>query len=539
MIHLDNQCGKVLVLGGFAHLDAARIDPNLQPIYYDIREYFSNNAQTIDLRLPYRDASFSIVIIGDLTGIENFEAERELLLSEIYRVCCGEILYTLAGRALCPMATGFDAPKCTEIENPVARVLVISNMYPFPGDYVSGVFVYDQVKELREKCRVDARVISGKHLFVGGLNPFNIMHVQSVYGRQMMKNKALLAEGQWQNYGGVPVCYFPWRAGAPLVPHSLYSKSYVRSAMQILDEIWQNFQFNIIHAHTSFLDGNAARVMAEACHVPYVITEHTGPFSTLTKKPWIRTQTFAALRGAAEVWGVSDFQQRTIQAHFRNDPAIQEKIGVLYNGVDTDVFYPREAVTKNDTISVMYIGYLVDIKNIDILIEAFGKVTKKFPHTVLKIVGGGDLEGKLHIQANSSPAADRIKFLGKRDHSEIPSLLRDECDILVLCSQGETFGVVVAEAQACGKPCIVTRCGGPESIITDSSLGETCDVGSVDSLANALHIVLENIHKYDANHLAGHAKKYFGSESIARQLTKRYQTVIKQAHKQEGAEQTV
>ena len=59
----------------------------------------------------------------------------------------------------------------------------------------------------------------------------------------------------------------------------------------------------------------------------------------------------------------------------------------------------------------------------------------------------------------------RVRLLGALSREQARDELRG-CDCFVLPSRHESFGVVLAEATACGRPVISTRCGGPESIVT-------------------------------------------------------------------------
>ena len=104
--------------------------------------------------------------------------------------------------------------------------------------------------------------------------------------------------------------------------------------------------------------------------------------------------------------------------------------------------------------------------------------------------------------------------------------VRDElhrCDALVLSSRHETFGNVVVESLACGKPVVATRCGGPEDIISDS-----CGilVANEDVAALASGVRLMSQADWDPLRIRQHALDYFSPQRWSTSLHALYKDVI-------------
>lgn len=211
------------------------------------------------------------------------------------------------------------------------KVLVISNMYPTLENPIGGIFVHEQVKALRQ-AGVDARVVSGKPLWLSGRSPRTALRRS---WNEIVRRRRSFA---WRSYDGVPVAEFRYFAGAFARPW-LYPWIYRNALAAWLPQLAEDFPYDVVHTHTAFLDGRAGISAAAHRGVLMVLTEHTGPFSLVTKDPLLRTHTLAGMKGADRVIAVSHALRRDIA---RNLPQMREEaILVLPNGVDTGFFNPE------------------------------------------------------------------------------------------------------------------------------------------------------------------------------------------------------
>lgn len=136
---------------------------------------------------------------------------------------------------------------------------------------------------------------------------------------------------------------------------------------------------------------------------------------------------------------------------------------IVENGVFSALDSPKP-VAQNSKINVLFVGFLVDWKAIDIIIDAVGYCTENVKLTIL---GDGPLRQKLENYARDK-APNKVEFLGFVPHSEI-NIHYDKADIFALPSVRECGGAVVLEAMARGLPVVATAWGGPMDYITAKS----------------------------------------------------------------------
>ena len=146
---------------------------------------------------------------------------------------------------------------------------------------------------------------------------------------------------------------------------------------------------------------------------------------------------------------------------------------VIEPPVDTDFFTPgNEESTAPDYDLV--VSALVPYKRIDLAIEAANITGRR-----LLVVGSGPEEARLRAGARA-----HVEFLGSANRERLLSLYRG-CRALILPGV-EDFGIVVAEALACGRPAVVNARGGAAEIVNHGEFGLTFEETSGQAVAAAL-----------------------------------------------------
>lgn len=350
-------------------------------------------------------------------------------------------------------------------------VLVLSHMYPRDYHPAGGVFVHEQVKALRA-AGVDARVLSGEPFWINTLNPLRIARALLRWWRTPVN--------AWEEHDGVPLLRFPYIVGA-LTPFPLHAFTYTVGAMRCESHLRKTFNFQLVHSHTSYTDGSAGGRLATRFDVPLVITEHTGPFRTLTRTPYLRRRTEAAINAADRLIAVSTSLLSDV--HREIFVRRRDRTRVVPNVVDTAQFVLRPRSLHN-CVRVLWVGHFVAVKRVDVLLDALAQAVRVEQRLCLRLVGSGELEADIRQRAANLGLGDRIEFAGHSDRQGLAEHYA-QCDFLVISSESETFGVVAIEAMSCGRPVLTTDCGGPEDVVTHPSLGMV--VGkSTEALAQGL-----------------------------------------------------
>lgn len=162
----------------------------------------------------------------------------------------------------------------------------------------------------------------------------------------------------------------------------------------------------------------------------------------------------------------------------------EDQIRVVPNGIDYNKI--REAVPAENGFDVLFAGRLIEDKRVDLLLEAFDRVSTE--NTTLGIIGDGPMSEELETQAAGLASSDRITFLGfLEEYKEVLAQMR-AADIFTAPSTREGFGLAYAEAMAAG--CTVIAADHPES-----AAGEVIDDAGflAEPTVSAIAAVLDSV----------------------------------------------
>ena len=174
-----------------------------------------------------------------------------------------------------------------------------------------------------------------------------------------------------------------------------------------------------------------------------------------------------------------------------------KKITVLHPGVDATRFVPapKNNITKrslgwNDKTVILTVGRLQERKGQDMMIKALPAIIKQVPSVLYAIIGDGEQRNALISLAEELGVTEHVMFMGEVSDNEMIQSYQ-QCDIFVLPNRTvgndiEGFGMVLVEAQACGKPVIAGDSGGTSETMVKGKTGFIVDCSTPEPLAKQM-----------------------------------------------------
>jgi glycosyltransferase involved in cell wall biosynthesis len=180
-----------------------------------------------------------------------------------------------------------------------------------------------------------------------------------------------------------------------------------------------------------------------------------------------------------------------------------EKIRVVYNGIDPEVFspgeggpVPRQLASLIGRRIILFVGHFGLRKGIFYAIRAMKSVKEEFPDAHLVCIGGtpawlgqNDYRQVLEGEMRRNGVEDCVSLLDAVKNTELVEFYRN-AEIFVLPTYYEAFPKVVVEAMACGKPVLATRTGGIPELVKDGETGFLIPFGSPDAISEKLKLLL-------------------------------------------------
>lgn len=276
-------------------------------------------------------------------------------------------------------------------------------------------------------------------------------------------------------------------------------------------------KINLIHAHVSFPAGFVAMKLAEEFKLPYIITEHMGPFplQPFANNSRLMPLVLGPLKKANLVIVVSSKLQQELSK-------FKIKSMVIPNLINENFFTLDSSPKTTDKFIYFSLGEIRPEKGFEDLIKAIAIVLKKDNEILFRLGGQGKFLKKYQEQTENLKISQNLVWLGQLSRKKVLEEMQ-KCDAFVLPSHHESFGMVFLEALACGKPVIATRCGGPEDFVEREN-GLLVGVGQPGLLAAAIVKLKSQIKQYQQVKIRQNILKKYSSKEIIKKLLALYKS---------------
>lgn len=237
-----------------------------------------------------------------------------------------------------------------------------------------------------------------------------------------------------------------------------------------------------------------------------------------------------AIQASRRVVTISRFTRERLVAACGIDPSIIRILAPAVPMKMLEEFPPRDRVERLKERHGLSQGKIIltlarhaaseNYKGCDVVIRALRLLVDRLPDVKYVIAGGGSGLPGLRALAGQQGVTDRVVFLGPVADDDLPGLY-DLCDVFIMPSRREGFGIVYLEALARGKPVIAADAGGAPDALLGGRLGLLVDPDRDDMVAQALERVLSGRignRLLDRENLRGGVIKHFGFQKFVEAL---------------------
>ncbi|MGE7664313.1 glycosyltransferase [Ureibacillus composti] len=362
------------------------------------------------------------------------------------------------------------------------KVLVISNMYPSKDHLSYGIFVKNQVEQLRQNG------------------------VQSVL--------AVNAN--------------------PATGKANVLKKYASWGMQVLSAFRKNKKdIGLTHSHYVFPSGMFSYLLKKRHNVPYIVTAHGGDINKMAKKSArIKGYTEKILQNADHVIAVGEELASDIVRDFR---VSSDKISVMSMGIDRTVFH--QPASKNEVakklgmdkqkVNFLFVGNIIQEKGVEELINAFLQLEQAQPNKAALYCVGSTKDVSFSTRMKDlAEGSTNVHFIEPMPQKRLSEYFQ-AANVFILPSYIEGLGLVALEALACGTPVIASDVGGLHYMLQEQA-GILVPPKSTEALyAEMEKVVQNNGHLLVNNERVDELLQFHDAEAIIARLKGLYKQIEK------------
>jgi N-acetyl-alpha-D-glucosaminyl L-malate synthase BshA len=277
----------------------------------------------------------------------------------------------------------------------------------------------------------------------------------------------------------------------PLFQHAPYETALAGKIVEIV----KSNKLELMHVHYAIPHASAALLAKmilkeEGIHMPVVTTLHGTDITLVGREASYEPVVTWSINQSDAVTAVSDSLVRDTLKHF----AVKRPIRMIPNFIDFERFnkkprqYFKDLMAPNNERIIVHTSNFRKVKRVEDVVRIFDIIQKEIPAKLL-LIGDGPERSNIEKVCRELGVCNKVTFLGKQEAiEEILSI----CDLFILPSESESFGLSALEAMACEVPVISTNTGGLPEVNIHGVTGFLSNIGDYqDMAANAL-ILLQN-----------------------------------------------
>jgi N-acetyl-alpha-D-glucosaminyl L-malate synthase BshA len=263
----------------------------------------------------------------------------------------------------------------------------------------------------------------------------------------------------------------------------------------VIVDVVKTANLDVLHVHYAIPHASAALLAKsilseEGRNIPVITTLHGTDITLVGREATFEPVVSWSINQSDAVTAVSQSLKNDTLQHFQ----IKREIDVVPNFIDFTRFnkQPKEhfkkAISPNGEKILVHTSNFRKVKRVEDVISVFCLVNQRIPSRLL-MIGDGPERSHIEKMSRDMQCHNSITFLGKQEAvEEILSV----CDLFILPSETESFGLAALEAMACEVPVISSNAGGIPEVNVHGVTGYLSNVGDVADMANNAIKMLEN-----------------------------------------------
>lgn len=379
------------------------------------------------------------------------------------------------------------------------NLLVITPSYPnYDNTYIKDIFVKTQLDSLKKY--------------------FNQIFVicPVLYSNKKLDKDKLCSNYSYDNIiVYYPRCYY--------IPIFYFKTILVDNRLKVVEKLIQkeNIHFDIIHAHFTWPSAYIGVKLKKIFGTPVVVTIHENTDWFYKEVNMNYPLLNCAWKNADALIRVNKKDVPVLKKFNENSFSIPNCFSQNFKPLDQNKCRDKLNLPCDKKI-IFSLGWLVERKGFEYLIESMSIIGKQRSDVLCFIGGSGPLKSKLQRKIDNLNLTEKIKLIGFVPDKLLP-IWMNACDVFVLPSLSESFGIVLIEAMACGKPVVSTRNGGSEEVIVSEDYGLICNPARPKELAEDILLSLDK--NWDSKKIVSYVSK-FSLSAIGNRILDIYDSVF-------------